>query len=589
MAISLKDIDGAISAEPGDDKSIGLALKWVALYKKGVLAAPNKVFPIDTVARIYERAALSLESFSKKTLREPYTLASAVANAFIDSYYSFNDNLRTGHYAPYLHEKKEFDLVGDNCTTIIPEAYLFCEAVGLKPEIVQFFDFKDIKTKKDEEEAASPSHFSLIIDVGRKHRYFFDPFYHTFGPIRKQGEDYLAIGKCQGRPARKRTFRKILPYSAQDFVAMMDRLHDPAESLDMLVAGQRVQVKTVAKKNCTYMIYYHDESNTVSTRLYVPQKPLTDKAIYARMTLNDEGDVSRLLLEGYLAKDHGWTSLVDPKKIFETDFSTARSLRRKLHGLKNKEGKKFRLQDHERIASALSQADEKERGSLLRMADKMYQALSAEEKKRLHPLILARTLYESERPAEKYLYTSEQHDARLLEKATYEKDENLKMKPLDDLLYFHGWRLKKLKKDELQKITRTKRRHGEKMQEIVEEINALNSLRHNDKKAYSRAMDKVLFSEALKGRTLDDLEKMVLDRTPDPRIGYLAMVADFIPFMLEGQEDLELRSYRQPIKEKVAARMKKKAAALQGPLQIPLLIHRLQLDISSGLELAVAE
>ncbi|MDO8511119.1 MAG: hypothetical protein Q7S55_03050, partial [Nanoarchaeota archaeon] len=366
---------------------------------------------------------------------------------------------------------------------------------------------------------------------------------------------------------------------------MMDRLHDPAESLDMLVAGQRIQRKTVAKTEGTFMIYYHDQSNTVSTRLYIPQKPLTDKAVYARMALNGEGDITKLLLECYLAKDSGWDSLVDPKRVCETDFSTARSLRRRLQRLKNQERKKFRLQNYERIVPALDAVTEKDRESLLDITDTMYQALTVKEKQKLHPLIMARTLYESERPTEKYLYTSEQHDARLLEKSRYEKDENLKIKPLDDLLYFHGWKLQKLEKNELRRIIHTKRRHGEKMQEIVEEVNALNNLRYHNKKAYPRVMDKVLFSETLKGCTPDDLEKMVWERNLDPRIGYLAMVADFIPFMLESKEELELKLYRQPIKEKVAARMKRKAAAPQDATQhLPE-----KLTTASGLELAVTE
>ena len=314
MTISSKDT-GRSFQEGFSDESIELATKWLSLHKDGMLTAPNKNFPQDSVARLYERAARFLETFSKKSSSKPYVLASVIAAAYLDSYYSFTDNLRTGHYAPYPHEQIEFNMVGNNCTTIISEVYLLCEALGLKPEIAQFFGFKDIKTKKDEEEAVSPSHYSLIIDVDRKHRYLLDPFYTIFGPILKQEKDYIQVGKCQDRPARKRTFRKILSYTAQDFVEMMDRLHDPAESLDMLVAGQRVQRKTVAKTEGTFMVYYHDQSNTVSTRLYLPQKPLTDKAVYARMALDDQGDVTKLLLECYLAKDSGWDSLVDPKKV----------------------------------------------------------------------------------------------------------------------------------------------------------------------------------------------------------------------------------------------------------------------------------
>ena len=73
----------------------------------------------------------------------------------------------------------------------------------------------------------------------------------------------------------------------------------------MLIAGQRVyELKTIAKTSgCTSMVYYRDETNTLSIRLYIPQKPLSDKALYCHMALNDEGNISKISLECYLAKD----------------------------------------------------------------------------------------------------------------------------------------------------------------------------------------------------------------------------------------------------------------------------------------------
>ena len=151
MTVSLKDIKSPFSGEE-DKEAIELAEQWLSLYERGIISAPNQVFPKDTVGRIYEKAAGYLELLSKKSSGKPYVYATDIANAFIGSYYSFTDNLRTGHYATYAHEQVELNMTGNNCTTIIPEAYLWCEALGLKPEIVQFFDFQDIRIKKDKKE-----------------------------------------------------------------------------------------------------------------------------------------------------------------------------------------------------------------------------------------------------------------------------------------------------------------------------------------------------------------------------------------------------------------------------------------------------
>lgn len=554
--IDINDIEGAYSTE-----NLDLEKLFLDLYVGEILAAPNTIFPQETAKRVYEKVTDYVTRFSKNELQKckKFTHARVIAHTFFDSYYSFSDNLKTGQYAPYAHEQLAANMSGNNCTNIIPEVYLWCEALNLKPQIVQFFDFKDIKLKKDEEEAISPSHFSLILEVGRKHKYLLDPFYSTFGPIVEQQPDYIKVGKSGGRPARKRIFREMLPYSAEQFVQMMDRLHRPAESLDMLVAGQKVySSQTIAKhRGCVLMVYYHDEKNTLSTRLYAPQKPLSDKAVYGHMKLNDDGDITDQSLELFLAKDSGWDSLVQGKKVAQTDLAALRKLRRELHQLSKPDGKKFRIQNHQRLGPALL-VNERASSSLADLTESMYQNLSMTEQQALHPLVLARTLYEYERPSENYLYAPEEHDARLLALALKEKEGLHQLEPLKNLLWFRDWKLQKVDSDRVRRARAAIRRHDEKMMEVVEEINALNHLRYNHKKAYSRSMDKVLFAKTLEGKNLDDLESMVAERNLDPRLGYVAMVADFIPFVLEAQDDLELKLYRQPIKEKVIHRRRQK-------------------------------
>lgn len=525
------------------------------LQKRGITADRHTGFPLETVEKVYVSVEKYLKLYSQKEQQTRYKYARDIAHIFFDSYYSFTDHLRTGHYAPYLHEKDDEQIGGSNCTTIIPNVYLYCEVLGLKPQIVQFFDFRDIETKKDLEDPLYSKHFSVIVDVGRKHRYLLDPFYHTFGPILEQNPNYLKVGRCQGRSARKREFSEMLPYSVEDFVKMMGRLHQPAESLDMLIPGQKVhQDRTVFKvTKCNVMVYYDPEKNLLSSRLYVPQKPIQDKAVYARMQLDDQGEVADLSLECYLAKDFDWASLVGGKKVCETDFTTMRSLRRKIQSLPTPDGKKVRLERHPRFGFAFLEADDQMRESLTDLTKKMYQGLTNAEQLAIRSQILARALYESECPEQEYLFSPQEHDARLLKLAKQEKEDIKNIKPLEDLLYFHGWKLQKFEKNEVRRMRYASRRHIEKMSEIVEEINRLNNLRWNNKRAYSRAMDKVLFAEKMLGR-MEEVEQKVAAGNLDLRLGYLALVTDFVPFVLEGQKELELDGFMDPIKEKVKAR-----------------------------------
>src|SRR3989344_4726944 len=88
-----------------DPETVELAETFLSLYMSGALTAPNKVFPQDTVGRVYERAAKFLDTFPKKGKRTLYQVATPIADTYIDSYYSFTDNLRIITSAKIVSER----------------------------------------------------------------------------------------------------------------------------------------------------------------------------------------------------------------------------------------------------------------------------------------------------------------------------------------------------------------------------------------------------------------------------------------------------------------------------------------------------
>lgn len=161
-----------------------------------------------------------------------------IANGFE---YGFVGNLQTGIYAPYFNEARSHRISGNNCTTIIPTIYVYADLLGLKPQIVQFFGFQDIVDKDDNDDETGPegSHFALIVDGGKKGPYLLDPFWRVCGRLRERGEKFMKIGVSPAKPHLKRKFEHLVEYTPEQFAQMMDRLHDLAESLDMLVCGQK--------------------------------------------------------------------------------------------------------------------------------------------------------------------------------------------------------------------------------------------------------------------------------------------------------------------------------------------------------------
>lgn len=524
---------------------------------------PVGVFPKQDVDLYNNTVHHGLQTWPKM-FKRLYSRAMHIWSSFSDTFYSFRDNLRTGNYASYPHERIEEQIAGNNCTTIIPEVYLTAEAFGLKPQIVQFVNFMDVKTKKDKEEVRAPAHFAIVLDAGRKSKYLLDPFWNIFGPIREQTDSYWKIGRRGGRTARKREFEHVVYYSAQEFASMMQRLKDPAESLDMLVAGQKVfDPRIIQKFDCKLMVYYDRTLNIVSTRLYVPSKSISDKAIYCRMKMSDAGEVEQTSIDLFLAKNYGWTFLVEPKKVASTDFATLRRIRRIVQRMKSPAtNKKICIERNDRIAqtlkdSCLSTNDQK---ALAEIVDSLYRFLSPDSQQAIHKMVLARTLYEFKKPMKEYLYTEKQHDARIRKLRAEEIRLREHTKPYDAMMWFHDWKLQKLESSEARKARRVKRKRDERQSDLVEEINFLNNLRHNNKRVYRRIMDKVLFAKTLDGLSTEELDSRVKKRGLDSRVGYLAMVADFIPFVLEARDDLELKLYMGPIKEKIAARQARKNA-----------------------------
>lgn len=535
-------------------------------------------FPQETVD-IYLRA---LEAWKKERpsrwmgnkLKDEHKLgyARGALADFKDLPYGFLSNLRTGNYAHWPHEINEQHLSDTNCTTIVPKMYLYCEMTGLKPQIIQFHHFRRIREKEDQKDPFMGHHFALIIDANKKHPYLFDPFWSTFGPILQQTAHQMRIGKDYSK-AERREFEKVVYYSPETFVAMMNRLKEPAESLDMLVAGQKVyEGKLLHKKtNCTLMVYYDDGNNdsnnnatttnnahtpaaSLTTRLFIPQVDFPAQAVYCRMNLNEQGEVEKTGLKLVVAKEAHWNSLSEEKIITRTDFPTLRAVRRDLKKV---------ARSHYRLGpELLKKKNRKTAEDLLDVVQQLWDELSPREQEKLQPQVYGRTLYELTQPQKQYLSTPQERDKRYI-KLTYDswKEED-KVNSLRRRTFFHKNRVQQMDRNKFRRIDRQRQQRQKKMNKLSEEGTELINLRWNNKPAYDRNRDKWMFNQSL-GKSMgkpiaQELERRVHEQQLDWRIGYLAMIAEYIPFIFDKENHLELKFCRDSIKEKVAARRAKR-------------------------------
>lgn len=510
-------------------------------------------FPQETRDYYYEHIRKAKSLFPKDITK---TKLSQTAAGFCDAYrsrYSFLTNLESGIYASYQHEMEKNHIFSYNCTTVIPSLYILYEALDLKPQIWQFFEFRDIQNnnkKEDEQKPFESHHFSLTIELHNK-IYLVDSFYENFGVITAQQHDNWKIRGRRGFKSCTREFSQVINYSESEFADMMHRLRDPAESLDMLVAGQRVyEGRTIAKTKTVIMVYYSDNPRKITARAFAEQPGIQNKVIYYHQHLNEQASVTDTTIQLYVAKESTWTGLVEPKKIATLSLAQLSTIRRLLSGVIN-------YTNQERInAKIQAQKNISKKTSLTDLVEKVFQNLTQTQQQTIRPSIYARTLYDATQPQKEYLYSTKKREQRLHELINKECQIRDQIKPLEDEKFLLGWKL--IKKDSKRKKylkTEIDRKYKEK-KKIVEDIDQYNHTRKKNKYIFHRTMDKILFSQKqLKDKSLEDMAQMIKEHNLDWRIGYLAMIADYIPFVIDGKKDLELKVFLPSIQEKVRARI----------------------------------
>ncbi|MDO8656858.1 MAG: hypothetical protein Q7K45_06480 [Nanoarchaeota archaeon] len=507
---------------------------------------PNP-FPKETVRAI-------AEDINKKNTFYPNAKIHQWANVIMrwgqNVPYGFIDCLRTGVYAPYQHEGHQLRIQEWNCTTLIPTLYTHCDIAKLKPQIVQFIDFRDIVKKKDKDDFQDWSHYALVVDIGRDKPYLLDPQRSCFGPILQQRKRRWRMGAHNGYHALTREFREMKYISAKDFASMMARLREPGESLDMLIGGQIVfKDRYVAKTNCDVRVYYDDTQNTITSRLYISQIEISDKAVYCHRQFDDKGETKKVTLDLYVAKEASWKELVDGRKIATTTIEELYTLKRALP-------EPFKPKKRQSLSQILQDSVQKEK--VLGIAATIQSHLTTTELKSIQVPILVRTLYEAVCQQKEYAYTQKEHD-REIRRLKEEKDRvNYKILILSRKQFNAKWKLHHYPQKTVDRWRRQRKKLNEQYNEFNQDLEDLLDCKKDNKETYHRNLDMVLFAERMEGKSASDLQRMVAKKKLDPKVGYAAMVVDFLPFVQQGRKDLELTLFLESIQGKVAARFKKK-------------------------------
>lgn len=476
-----------------------------------------------------------------------FSWAYAIMYTYADSSYGFRNCLRTGNFAPYEHERVKDSISGYNCTTVIPAMFTHAHIAGLEPRIVQFIDFTNIDPKESKEEREMmESHFALIVNAGRRHEYLMDPFHSIFGPILKDDGKQMRIGKVGKYRAVRRTYRQVIPYTPSEFDTLMKRMHEPAASLEMLEAGQKVwQNREVLNVSGPLMIYYDHNTNTITTRFTIPQVGIRKKIICCHQKLDQNGDVLEREIELFNAKRSYWKSLGEGRRIggsFSFGYFDGLQLRIR-----------EQVERRHRIGPAALLNPEFKR-TIEAYSEPAFDALSPSEQKEIRKMLLVRALYETEKPEQQYVFTEEDRNRYLKRKLAAIWKKSDERRPISHKTYKHTVKLEKLPPALIRALRKEEHRMDKEISEEDEKFVALLNLRNRCKPGFFRTMDKILYADEVENETAEALEKRLNRRGANILIGYAATVADFVPYVRNARDDLTQRDVMHVIREKIRAK-----------------------------------
>ena len=333
---------------------------------------------------------------------------------------------------------------------------------------------------------------------------------------------------------------------------MMNKLKEPAQSLEMLISGQKIYQKNqlkIMESPASLMIYYNEELNRITTRLNISQLYVSDKSILCHLDMDDSGRVRKTSLELFLADESTWMDLPGAVKVAEFPYSFVGNIRKTI-GKAHSEGKV-------RVGSLCSRIKQLPGMSdLLENTEELFSQLSFEQKKILYPKLVNRFLYEVSAPLKKHHFRKKDREQHLidLEEIHYEFLE--KLLPLTHRQKIDAWDIKKLTKKTKANIKDKIETLNDGNDKVVDEINDLNRLRRNFPSVYHRLMDKVLYAQnVLPKLDTEQFANEIENNQSIIQIGYLAMINDFIPYIHRARNELLLSRFQKDIGKRV--RLKK--------------------------------
>jgi hypothetical protein len=511
-------------------------------------------FPRETVEITRNRAAIH---YSLHVARRPTLIDMCREMRNFGTGYGFLDNLTTGHFVPWEHERFKYGINYINCTNSIPTIFLYAEAFGLNPEICVFRQYTDFVKGVAEDKAEVPDldHTAVIVTLPNKGRYLLDPLTRSFGPIIDESGGILKIGGDQNRREFVRNCERLLYYTASEYAEIIEELHEDGKSLDLMLGGEEVTRWGFGQKNnnVDIKIFYEDPNpeslHKFRTHLSYKRHNISDAFLTHTKLVDNRGKVRGTSFSFHLAEKIGWHNMVGGRTLANFRGKEFREFR----GTYNRIAK---VGSFDRLGGVYTSGNKE----AIILAELMSNQSIIENPESFLPIAVnlsIRTMYEFENSSEDFLFSEEERTFKLREAFSEYQELCDRFDIVYNKWWLHDWGVTILNPKEKAKVIMEKKALAKKKAKKWNNLAPL-AVTHNEKnfqRQFHRESDLQLFAKSKE--QLSDAELIDSLTNYDPLqigIGHAAIIADFLPVIKSRWSYFTMQPFMPILKRKVIAR-----------------------------------
>ncbi|PLW79544.1 hypothetical protein C0585_07160 [Candidatus Woesearchaeota archaeon] len=200
--------------------------------------------------------------------------------------YGFQEAIKKDNYSLFPHEIKN----KANCHDYAVMQYFLADALGLKPRLINFYDYNDHKNNV-KFKPMKGDHSAIDVDVGEKSRLLIDTQHAMYGYVKyDKFNGAVSVRKNRTTKNIKKTFSRMEELNIERVVNRMVFYRSPRGTMKVLEGGQSIKRSKVANRGIELMSRYLPLENAIENHLRFDKVLLSNQVIIQKFLYDDLGE-----------------------------------------------------------------------------------------------------------------------------------------------------------------------------------------------------------------------------------------------------------------------------------------------------------